>query len=122
MLGFVGDPRIPVTLRTPVGDRLQEFLLDTGADFSLAPRRLADLLGLNWETLPGVAVSGVVPEVVRARLGSLPLRVQDRELLVRCLFVDSDECSLVLGWAYFLDRFVLTIDPLRRRITLDDAV
>ena len=121
VLGFVGDPRIPVLLRTPTGDRSYDFLLDTGADFSLAPRRLADLLGLTWETLPSITVSGIGPEAVRTRLGSLPLRVQGRELTVRCLFVDSDECPLVLGWADFLDRFVLAIDPLRRRIVLDDA-
>jgi hypothetical protein len=38
-LGFVGDPRVPVTLRTPAGDRSEYFLLDTGVDCSLAPRR-----------------------------------------------------------------------------------
>ncbi len=48
--------------------------------------------------------------------------MQDRELTVRCLFVDSDQCPIVLGWADFLDRFVLTIDPLRRRIVLGDAL
>jgi hypothetical protein len=121
-LGLVGDPRIPVRVRTPAGYEDSAFLLDTGADCSLAPRRLADLLGLNWETLPGVAFTGAGPGAVRARLGSLPLRVQDRELTVRCLFLDSDECPLVLGWADFLDRFVLTIDPLRRRIILEDAL
>ena len=48
--------------------------------------------------------------------------MQDRELTVRCLFVDSDECPIVLGCEDFLDRFVLTIDPLQRRIVLDDAL
>jgi predicted aspartyl protease len=121
-LGFVGDPRIPVMLRTPAGDRSEHFLLDTGADCSLAPRRLADQLGLNWETLPSIAFTGAGPEMMHARLGSLSLRVQDRDLTVRCLFIDADACPLVLGWADFLDRFVLTIDPLRRRIVLDDAI
>jgi predicted aspartyl protease len=121
-LGMLGDPRIRVTVRTPTVDEPFDFLLDTGADCSLAPRWLADRLGLDWETLPSIAFSSAGPGMVRARLGSLRLRMQERELTVRCLFLDSGACPLVLGWADFLDRFVLTIDPLRRRIVLDDAL
>ncbi len=120
--GIVGDPRIPVMLLTPAGDQTFEFLLDTGADFSLAPRRLAELLTLDWETLLGAALAGVGPETLQARLGSLPPRVQGLDLTVRRLFMDADECPLVLGWADFLDRFVLTIDPVRRLILLEDAL
>ena len=120
--GPVGDPRIPVTLRTRAGDRTFEFVLDTGADFSVAPRGLADLLNINWDTLPSTELVGVGPETLRARLGSLPLRMQGRALSVRCLFVQIEEAPLVLGWADFLDRFVLTIDPVRRRILLEDAL
>ena len=122
IFGPVGDPRVLLTARTPLGPRDFRFLIDTGADFSLAPRSLADVLTLNWETLPGADLVGVAPETLRARLGSLPLRLQDRDLTVRCLFADIEECPLVLGWADFLDRFVLTIDPLRRRIVLEDAL
>jgi predicted aspartyl protease len=39
--GLVSNPTIPETVRTPTADRIYAFLLDTGADFSVAPRRLA---------------------------------------------------------------------------------
>lgn len=82
---------------------------------------MAESLGLNWETLPSAELVGAAPAPLRSRLGSLPLRLQDRDLTVRCLFLDADECPLVLGWADFLDRFVLMIDPVERQIVLDDA-
>ena len=120
VFGLIGDPRISISVRTSRGLRDFRFLIDTGADVSLAPRSLADLLELNWERLPRAAFAGVGPETLQARLGSLPFRLDGRDLTVRCLFVDIEESPLVLGWADFLDRFVLTIDPVRRRVILDD--
>ena len=73
--GLVSDPKIPVTVRLPHGDRRYYFLLDTGADFSIAPRRLAHQLGLHWEALRASHIIGVEQSGVHARLGLLPLRV-----------------------------------------------
>jgi predicted aspartyl protease len=108
------------TVRTPSGDRTYAFLLDTGADFSIAPRRLALQLGCEWTTLPEARVIGVEQRRVHARLGSLPLRLASRALTVRCLFVDATRAPFIGGRADVLDRFVLTIDPGRQRIVLTD--
>jgi hypothetical protein len=45
--GRVSDPTIPVAVQTLGGERTYMFLLDTGADFSVAPRRLAQQGGLR---------------------------------------------------------------------------
>jgi predicted aspartyl protease len=55
-LGLVSNPGIPVTVLTSTAGRTYTVLLDTGADFSVAPRRLARQLGLEWETLPEARV------------------------------------------------------------------
>ena len=52
------------------------FLLDTGADFSVAPRRLAQQVGLEWTTLPEAQVVGVEQGSGRARMGPLPIRLE----------------------------------------------
>jgi hypothetical protein len=44
-------PIIPVAVKTLDGYRTYRFLIDTGADFSLAPRRLAQQIGLDWDSL-----------------------------------------------------------------------
>lgn len=116
--GLVSNPTIPVTVRTSATSCTYYFLIDTGADFSVAPRRLAQQIGLDWATLPEVRMVGVEQGGVRARLGHLPIRLERLSLTVRCLFVDAPRVPFILGRADCLDRFVLTIDPAQQRIIL----
>lgn len=118
--GLVSDPKIPVTIRLLRGDRRYYFLLDTGADFSLAPRRLAHQVGLDWEQLRASQVIGVEQRGVNARVGRLPIRVGPLDFTVRCFFVDALRTPFILGRADFLDHLILHIDPSARRIILDD--
>ena len=108
-------------MRTAAGYRTYRFLIDTGADCSLAPRRLAQQTGLVWDRLAEVSVMGIEQGGVRARLGGLPIRLGDVELVVRCLFVDTPSAPFILGRADFLDRFTLTIDAHQQRIVLTEV-
>jgi hypothetical protein len=110
-----------VTVQTRTGTREYRFLVDTGADFSLAPRLLAERTGLDWERLSRGSIRGVEQAGVPARFGRLPIRLGDEALDVRCFFIDSPTTILILGRADFLDRFILTIDQPQRRITLQVA-
>lgn len=120
-LGPVSDPKIPVAVRTLAGYRTYRFLIDTGADFSLGPRRLAQQVGLEWDLLPETQISGIEQGHLRARWGQLPIRVGGIELVIRCLFVDAPKSLFILGRADFLDRFVLTIDQPQQRIILTEV-
>jgi predicted aspartyl protease len=115
----VSDPKITVFLRTAAGDISAQFVVDTGAEFSAAPRRLANQIGLDWDGLPEVIAAGVEQAPIVARLGRLPMRIGGTELEVQCLFVDSPSAPSLLGRAGCLDRFVLTIDPRQQKIILD---
>ena len=116
--GRLSDPQIPVEVQTRTGMREFQFLIDTGADFSLAPRLLAERIGLDWQRLPRASVRGVEQGGVPARFGRLPIRLGDIRLAIRCFFIDSPTALAVLGRADFLDRFILTIDQPHARITL----
>jgi len=117
--GRLSDPKIPVAVRGTSGVRVERFLLDTGADFALAPRWISRFVGLDWERLPQVAIRGVEQGGLSARLGRLPIRLAGRDIEVRCFFLDEPAKLFILGRADFLDHFVLTIDQPRRRIALD---
>ena len=41
-LGRIPDVKIPIQLRTKVGYQTVLFLLDTGADFTMLPKHIAD--------------------------------------------------------------------------------
>ncbi len=118
--GPISDPKIPIAVRTLAGYVGYRFLIDTGADLCLAPRALAQQIGLDWDALPETRVVGVEQGGVRARMGHLPVRLESTELVVRCLFVDAPKAMFILGRADFLDRFVLTIDQARQRIILTE--
>lgn len=117
--GWISDPRIAVLVRTRRGPLVLEFLVDTGADFAVAPRGLAAVIGLDGEIMPDAQITGIGATRVPVRIGQLPIRLGDHDLTIRCLFVDSPRPLLILGRADFLDRFVLTIDLPRRRIALE---
>lgn len=121
-LGPVSDPKIPVGVRTTAGYRTFQFVIDTGADFSLAPKRLASQIGLDWQTLPETRMVGIANAGVSARLGRLPIRIDHVEIVVRCLFIEGQRGLLLLGRADFLDHFVLTIDQPKHRIVLSRTV
>jgi len=116
--GLVSDPKIPVAVKTLAGYRRYRFLIDTGADFSLAPRLLAEQIGLNWDVCPETWVTGVEQGGVKARLGNMPLRIGSTELTVRCLFLETRKALFILGRADFLDRFALTIDQRQQKSIL----
>ena len=118
LFGRMSDPTIPVTIQTLAGVRTYMFLLDTGADCAVAPRRLAHQVGLVWASLPEAQVVGVEQGGVRTRVGPLSLRVGAWAFTVRCMFLDAPRAPFILGRADFLDRLILTIDPARRQIVL----
>lgn len=119
--GLISDPRIPIGLPTSPGLEVIHFRIDTGADFSVAPRRFAEFAGPDWETLPDARIAGVGHGNLPVRIGRLPILVSQRRLTIQCFFVDSRRLLLLLGRTDFLDRFVFTIDQPRRRIILDEV-
>lgn len=118
--GPLSYPRIPVTVKALTGDRTFDFLIDTGADVSVAPRGLAEQVGLDWQVLPEMEVVGIEQGEVTGRLGQLPVNLAGVDFALHCLFLDMSLASgaLLLGRADFLDRFVLTLDAPRGRIIL----
>jgi predicted aspartyl protease len=118
--GRIVEPRIVIDIKTLVGQRPREFLVDTGADLSVVPRRLVADLGYDWDSLPSVPVAGVGHGQVVARLGDLPLRIGHVELSVRCLFLDQPVAPFILGCADVLDRFALAIDASQGKIILTE--
>lgn len=114
------DPRITVEVQTLAGYRGRYFLVDTGADFTTAPRSLLEQVGIDWNRLTTIDVMGIGPRSFSAKLGHLPIRLGETELTVRCLFIDRPHVPLVLGCADVLDRFALTIDAGQGKIVFTE--
>ena len=108
-------PTIEVVLIGAEG-RLQceTFLVDSGADISLAPRGLCDALGLDWNAGQPTRLNGISPRpecAVEARVFEIEFLIPAASISVAVpvCFADGDT-SQILGREGFFDCFRIEFD------------
>src|ERR1051326_2399534 len=85
-------PVLDIVFRTAEGQETRElFVVDSGADVSMATRYLCDALGLKWDAGVAVELRGIVPREeckVQARLHQVEIYVReaDRRLTIPMCF------------------------------------
>ncbi len=114
-------PIIHVTIIGPSGSRLQEGLLDSGADDTVFPQRLAALLGVDLSNAPvGQATTAALTNVP-LRFAHVSLRITDgverREWPAWVGFSPAIHRPL-LGFAGFLQFFTATFHGDREYVEL----
>src|ERR1700724_109300 len=101
-IAFPQDPetRVPVLdvcFRTAEGQETRElFVVDSGADVSMATRYLCDDWGLAWDAGTLVELRGIVAReeckvVARLHLVEIYVRDADRRFAIPMCFADSDD-------------------------------
>lgn len=81
------------------------FILDSGADCTLVPRGVANLVGFQLPSRADASVTGIFGRPMPAYKGRLKLRIRDEELNVRCLFTESNRTPFLLGRVDFFSNF-----------------
>ena len=74
-----------------------EFILDSGADCTMVPRYMANLVGIKFSDSPDSYVRGITSRAIPIYKGQLRLRIEGEEFEVRCLFTKSKELLFFLG-------------------------
>lgn len=117
-------PVLDVYLRSPRGQEVREiFLIDSGADISMAPRRLAELLGLNWSTgtlieMQGIAQRDECKVVAAIHFVEIFIRQTARRLTIPVCFAEGDALTL-LGREGFFDAFRIQFDKANYLTTFE---
>ena len=98
---------------------LYSFILDSGADISLAPRHLAERIGLNWARGSRISLTGISPKPecsVDGRIQEAAAFLPDLalNLSLSICFADGNAPYLI-GREGFFDRFNITLDKKKRR-------
>ncbi len=119
--GTVHRPVVDLLFKEKAGYNLYSFMVDSGADVSLAPRQLAERIGLTWLRGSKVRLSGISPKPecsvegrihrVSAILPGLAL-----DLTLPLCFAEGDAPYLI-GREEFFDRFNITLDKRNRKTT-----
>lgn len=120
----VKSPSIPVTL---IGKMIKYDvigLIDSGADISVIPRDMADLLGLDLKN-KSIEESRGIGGKVRTIETSMKIIVEGKKshekyslTLPVNVILDGDPPPLLLGRAGFFDNFVITFDESKQKVKL----
>jgi hypothetical protein len=108
-------PVLDVFVRTAEGTFVREiFVVDSGADLSMGPRRLCDMVGLNFEDGEQIELRGIAQHeecVVPAAIHTLEIFIQEAgcSLAIPFCFAEGD-APLLLGRDGFFDAFRIEFD------------
>jgi len=108
-------PVLDVFLRAGSGSFVREvFVVDSGADVSMGPRRLCELVGLRWEEGELTEVRGIAQReecVVPATIHMLDIFIREAacQLTIPFCFAEGD-APLLIGREGFLDAFRVSFD------------
>lgn len=115
-------PTIPITLKGGAETSIQVYaLIDSGADISIIPKALAEVLDLDLsgKIHPSYGIAGEI------KVKDSKMRVTIKKNHETSTFVipvqiilTGEEPPIILGRAGFFERFVITIDEDRQKIRL----
>jgi hypothetical protein len=118
-------PLLPVVARGRRGFVERDFLVDSGADLSMAPYELCLSLGLRWRDGPLTILQGISRRktcAVEGRIHEVDIVIPDGGVILRLsmVFVRGN-APYVLGRTGFFDVFDIAFEMGRRRTIFELA-
>ena len=116
--GIIPDCLIRVDVLTKRGYQTMQFILDTGADFTMLPHHMAKLMNIDFKKCPQGVSYGIEGEGVRIFMSPIQIKIDHVECKVRCLFSEKEDTPYLLGRADILSIFKFTYDLPQKKIKL----
>lgn len=118
-------PEIAIKVVGSITNQPMWALVDTGADFTVLPRRVADVIGIQLDANASRKISGVTGHSVPIEMGRVTLSITDGresyewhvEVGFVALSLSMDE-GAILGHEGFLDFFTATFDGKKHELAL----
>lgn len=114
--GIIPDSLIPVEILTKFGYQTLQFILDTGADFTMLPHHMADLIGIDLASCPKGTSYGIEGRGVRVYMSKIHVKIGQVETKVRCLFCERESTPYILGRADVFSAFNIVFDNQNKKI------
>jgi len=104
VFGEIYRPMAEVAL---IGERevRETFYIDSGADVTLIPRSVGELLGLEFEEKEIIDMYGVGKSVISVVIKKIRMRFGEKEIPVRIAWALTEEIPLLLGRVDVFDPF-----------------
>lgn len=114
LFGIIKRPLISLEIYSQKLHRwifLEKVLADTGADISLLPRFMGNLLVDDITTGIYKKIRGIVPNTfLNGFMHNLKIKIADREFTAPVFIADSEDVTPILGRARALDLFKACFD------------
>src|SRR5882724_5111053 len=112
-------PTIRAEVKLPFGFHPIRPLVDSGADCTMLPRYIGQLIGVDFDNLPTRNITGVEGRAIHGCKTTLQLRIASLVMPpIPCIYVDSDRAPLLIGREGFFDLFNITLDNRRKKTVL----
>ena len=112
-------PILPILVRGQHGFLPRYFLVDSGADLSMAPYELFRQLGRRWQDGEPITLRGISQRrvcIVQGRIHEVDILVPDADVMLRLPMVFArGNAPFVLGREVFFDYFDVAFEKARRR-------
>jgi hypothetical protein len=119
--GEVYEPTIPVEIIGP--DKTVEALMvvDSGADISLLPHWVAEIVGLLLNTENRRDIHGIGEESIPYILDTVRMRIADSEISPRIAWALDEEVPFVLGRLDVFKKFSIEFREFEDKIIIERA-
>ncbi len=120
----IRTPTIPITLKGRAKINIKVYaLIDSGADISIIPKALAEVLDLDLsgETHISYGVGGeikVKDSKMRVTLEKKPHQETYSYTIPVQVILTGEEPPIILGRKGFFDKFIITLDESKQKIKL----
>lgn len=106
IFGYVYRPVVEMYLRTREEEWFKVSLYaDSGADITILPRSVCEILGLCLQDGQESVVTGVGGEEIKIFIHKLTVRIGDEEFGIRAGFAEREDIPYLLGRTDILNRF-----------------
>jgi len=114
VFGYVYRPVVEIYLRTRDGDWFKvSTYADSGADITVFPRSVCELLGLSLQDGQESTVTGVGGEEIKIFIHRIMVRIGDEELKIRAGFAERENIPYLLGRTDILTCFNILFEEHR---------
>ncbi|MDI6859999.1 MAG: hypothetical protein QMC85_05850 [Methanocellales archaeon] len=106
IFGEISRPVVEAYLETRDGDWFQVSpYADSGADVTLFPRSICEILGLKLKEGEKSSITGVSGEEIKIFIHKIKIRIGDEGLEIPAAFAEREDIPYLLGRAGILDYF-----------------
>ena len=116
LYGRIPDPYITISVSTGYGWRNLDFLVDSGADVSMVPKSIAELVGLDLKKARKHRTYGVEGKGLLVYEGSLAIKIGTHQIKIPCLFSSQEKTPLLLGRTGLFNRFTIVFENRTKNI------